>query len=309
MQRLCIGCLAALCLLLTEGMATDHAKQQRDATPIKATRSVKLRVERQSPTDLELGGELARVPRGATRYITREDLLTLPQVTYTVADDSNFTGPTKISGVLLEEFTRSLGAAPQAEMVVAICDDKYRANYPHDYVAAHHPLLVLTINGQPPSSWPKDSEGHGYDMGPYMISHPAFTPSFKIFSHADEPQIPWGVVRIELRNEHAVFGAIAPRGDRATTRLVKAGYRIAQQNCFRCHNMGREGGQKSGISWLVLSTRAVTSPQYFAAYVRDPQSRNSHAEMPGNPGYDDATIGALIAYFQTFSSHSREEKP
>jgi mono/diheme cytochrome c family protein len=142
-----------------------------------------------------------------------------------------------------------------------------------------------------------------------MISHPKFKPSFKIFSHSDEPQIPWGVVRIEFRNENAVFGTILPRGRDVTTPRVKAGYRIAQQNCFRCHNMGREGGQKSGVPWTVLSARAAASPENFAAYVRNPQSRNSHAKMPGNSGYDDATIGALIAYFRTFSPHSAERKP
>jgi len=311
MRRLCIGSLAAAGLLLAGGMALDYAKQ-RDATAIPAARSVpvtKLQAARQSSSDLEVGGELAGLPPGVTHYITREDLLTLPQATYTVSDDSNFTGPTKISGVPLEDLARSLGAAPQAAMVVAICDDKYRANYPREYVAAHHPLLVLAVNGQPPSGWPKDSEGHGYDMGPYMISHPKFKPSFKIFSHADEPQVPWGVVRIELRNENTVFGAILPRAPHAATPLMKAGYRIAQQNCFRCHNMGREGGQKSGTPWLVLSAWAMASPEYFAAYVRDPQSKNPLAEMPGNSGYDDATIGALITYFRTFSPHAPEGKP
>ena len=310
MQRLCIASLAALGLLLTGGIELDYAKQQHP-TAKPAARSVPistLRVARQSPYDLEVGGELAGLPPGATRFITREDLLTLPQVTYTVTDDSNFTGLTKISGVPLEDLARSLGAAPQTAMIVAICDDKYRANYPREYVAAHHPLLVLAVNGQPPSGWPRDSEGHGYDMGPYMISHPKFTPSFKIFSHTDEPQIPWGVVRIELRSENSVFGAILPRARPAATPLVNAGYRIAQQNCFRCHNMGREGGQKSGIPWMVLSAWAAASPEYFAAYVRDPQSRNSHADMPGNSGYDDETIGALIAYFRTFSPHSPEGK-
>ena len=303
MRPLSIGPLAAVGLLLTSGIALDYAKQ-RDATALRAARSVaitKLRAERQSPSDLEVGGDLAGLPPGATRYITREDLLALPQVTYTVTDDSNFTGPARISGVQLEELTRFLGAAPHSDMIVAICDDKYRANYPRDYAAAHHPLLVLTINGQPPSGWPKDSEGHGYDMGPYMISHPNFTPSFRIFSHADEAQIPWGVVRIELRDENAVFSEIVPRGPRGAAPLVRAGYRIAEQNCFRCHNMGREGGQKSGVPWLVLSAWATASPEYFAAYVRDPQARNPHAQMPGNPVYDDKTISALIAYFQTFS--------
>lgn len=306
MRSLSIGSLATAGFLLTGGIGLGYAKRL-DSTAMRAVRSVpatKLRAARQSLSDLEVGGDLAGLPPRATRYVTREDLLALPQATYTVTDDSNFIGPTKISGVQLEELIRSLGAAPRSDTVVAICEDKYRANYPRDYVAAHHPLLVLTINGQPPSGWPKDSEGHGYDMGPYMISHPKFTPSFKIFSQRDEPQIPWGVVRIELRNENAVFSAIAPHGNRAATPLVQAGYRIAQQNCFRCHNMGLEGGQKSGVPWLVLSAWATAAPEYFAAYVRDPQARNPHAQMTGNPGYDDKTIGALIAYFQSFSPPS-----
>ncbi len=91
---------------------------------------------------------------------------------------------------------------------------------------------------------------------------------------------------------------------------VQDGYRIAQQNCFRCHNMGDEGGHKAGRPWLVLSAWATASPEYFAAYVRNPQASNPRAQMPGNPGYDDATVRALIAYFQTFSSPEQsQEKP
>jgi mono/diheme cytochrome c family protein len=264
-----------------------------------------LHTTRSSPSDLELGGELAGVPSGATRYIAREDLLALPQVSYRVSDDTNFSGPTEVSGVLLEELTRRLSASPESELVVAVCDDRYRANYPRAYVSAHQPLLVLKINGQPPAGWPKDAEGHGESMGPYMISHSKFTPSFKILSHADEAQIPWGVVRIEFRKEKAVFGGIAPRGPHAREPAVHAGYRIAQQNCFRCHNKGAEGGQKSGRPWLVLSAWATASPEYFSAYVRNPQANNPHAQMPGNPGYDEATIHALRAYFQTFTAQGK----
>jgi|SRR5579872_14955 len=305
MRRLSIASLAAASSLLSGGIALDYAKQS-DTVATSAAHSFpinKLRTARESSSDLEVGGELAGLSPGLTRYITREDLLTFPQVTYTVSDDSNFAGPTKIGGVPLEMLAKSLGAAPQADMVVAICDDKYRANYPREYVAEHHPLLVLTVNGQPPSGWPKDPGGHGYDMGPYLISHPEFKPSSK-FSHADVPQIPWGVVRIEFRDENTVFGTIAPRAAYAASLQVMAGYRIAQQDCFRCHNMGHEGGRKSGIPWLVLSALATASPEYFSAYVRDPKSKNSHAEMPGNSSYNDVTIGSLIAYFRTFSSHS-----
>jgi mono/diheme cytochrome c family protein len=260
-----------------------------------------LHEKKQRPSDLEVSGGLAGLPPESTRYITRDELLSMPQVNFSVTNDANFTGPSKIRGVKLEELARWLGAFSASDMVVAICDDGYRANYPHAYLAAHHPVLVLEVNGEPPTGWPKDSQEHTFDMGPYMISHSKFTPSYKILSHADEAQIPWGVVRIEFREEKIVFGAIAPRGPHAQDREVKDGFRIAEQNCFRCHNAGREGGQKSGRSWESLSTFALASPKDFAAYIRAPLAKNPHAQMPGNPQYDDATLAALTAYFRIFS--------
>ena len=205
----------------------------------------------------------------------------------------------------LEELARALGASPASDMVVAICDDAYRANYPRAYLAAHHPVLVLEVNGKPPAGWPKDSLEHKYDMGPYMISHPGFTPSYKILSHADEPQIPWGVVRIEFSDEKTVFGAIAPRGPHAQDRAVQDGFRIAQQNCYRCHNSGPEGGRKSGRAWQSLGALAAKSPGDFTAYIRAPLEKNPQAQMPGNPQYDGATLAALTAYFQTFSERRK----
>jgi mono/diheme cytochrome c family protein len=262
--------------------------------------------QRLSVTDLEIGGDIAGLPPGSTRFVPREDLLALPQVSYTVTDDPNFTGPTEISGVPLEDLDRSLAGVPDADLVIAICDDQYRAHYTRAYLAAHQPLLVLKVNGQPPELWPKDAEGHDQDMGPYMISLRQFTPAFKVLAHQDEPQIPWGVVRLEFRNEKAVFGGIAPHGPAASDSSVQVGYRIAQQNCFRCHNQGGEGGLKARHPWLVLSAWATASPEHFAAYVRNPRSETPYAQMPPNPGYDPATLQALIAYFRTFQA---PEKP
>ena len=313
MRTLCRLLLAAA-LLLTPCIPLNSAANlisqswlSRADSAASGVLALALHTTRSSPSDLELGGEIKGLPAGSTRYITRDELLALPQATYTVTGDANFTGPTEISGVLLEELSRRLAAAPESDLIVAICVDRYRGNYSRAYVAAHHPLLVLKINGKSPGGWPKPPEGHGSDMGPYMISHPDFVPSFKILTQEEEPQIPWGVVRIEFRDEKTVFGAIAPRGPNAAAPEVQAGYRLAQQNCFRCHNLGSEGGEKSGRNWAVLSAWAATSPEYFAAYVRNPQAKNAKAQMPGNPGYDDATIRALIAYFQTFSPQEKEK--
>jgi mono/diheme cytochrome c family protein len=264
-----------------------------------------LHEKRQLPSDLELSGALPGLPPESTRYITRDELLAMPQVSFTVTDDTNFAGPTKIRGVKLEDLARKFGASSASDMVVAICDDGYRANYPHSYLVAHHPVLVLEVNGQPPAGWPKAAEDHTSDMGPYMISHAAFMPSYKILSHVDEAQIPWGVVRIEFREEKIVFGVIAPRGPHANDREVQDGFRIAQQNCLRCHNQGQEGGQKSGRPWDMLGGRAAASPREFAAYIRAPKTKNPRAQMPSNPQYDDATLAALTAYFRTFSNPAK----
>jgi hypothetical protein len=212
--------LAVLAFLFSIQMygADVHASTTDSSRP-----SVPLNAMRKLPSDLEVGGDLAELAKGATRYVTLDSLLALPLVTYTVTDDPNFSGPTKISGIALEDLAPLLGADPSADLVAAICDDKYRAAYPRAYLKEHHPLLVLLVNGEPSSRWPKDPGTHRYDMGPYMISHPKFTSGFKILSHSDEAQIPWGVVRLEFRNEKAVFSAIAPRGPHADDVSVQAG--------------------------------------------------------------------------------------
>ena len=138
-------------------------------------------------------------------------------------------------------------------------------------------------------------------MLPYVISHPDFKPSFKVLAHEDEPQIPYGVVRIELRKESEVFGAIRPPGKWAADSAVEMGYVIARQDCFRCHNMGAEGGTMAGRTWLQLAKMASTDPARFRAIVRNPAAVSPGATMPPQPGYDDATLDALTAYFRIFA--------
>ncbi len=263
-----------------------------------ADSSAILHAERSSPGDLEVGGELAGLPAGSTRYVRYEDLLRLPQVTFTVSDDSNFRGKTEISGVSLSKLAETLGQS--ADLIVAICYDKYRTNYPPDYMAAHHPLLVLRINGRESDRWPTPADGGG-SLGPYLISHPVFKPAFKVLSHEDEPQIPYGVTRIEFRREEEVFGAIRPRGTWPPGSEVQQGYIIARQDCFRCHNMGAEGGTMASRSWPQLAAIAGFDPARFRATIHDPRSVKPYAKMPAHSDYDDATLNALTEYFKTFS--------
>lgn len=272
-------------LCLCAGLA---AGAQPTRVPLHRTRT--------SASDLEIGGSLAGVPNGQTRFVRYRDLLTLPLETYTVPDDTNFGKTVRITGVSLARLPRWLGAAPGAEMVIAVCDDAYEAHYPEAYLKAHHPLLVLRVNGKDPAHWPVGVDG--VPMGPYMVSHAHYTPSFRVLTHEDEAQVPWGVVRVEFRNEQQVYAPIEPR---LRSPLVDQGYTIARQSCFRCHSNGGEGGLKSNRSWGVVARRAVNDPAWFDAYVRDPKKINAASQMAASPQYDDATLRALRVYFAEFT--------
>ncbi len=87
------------------------------ATPA-VPHKIPLHTERASPGDLEIGGELAGIPHGATRYLRYDDLLQLPHQTITVVDD-DFRTPTQIGGIALSDLAKMLGE--HADMIVAIC--------------------------------------------------------------------------------------------------------------------------------------------------------------------------------------------
>lgn len=285
---------AFLLILLTGAML---------AAPFGSDSKNLLHVERSSPGDLEVVGDLSGLSPDATRYVRYEDLLSLPQEKYTVSDDSNFSGKTVISGVPLTMLAKMFGNGSDDQLIVAVAYDKYRGNYPRDYLVAHHPLLVLRVNGQLRDQWPKSI--YGGSLGPYLISHPIFKPAFKVLSHEDEPQIPFGVVRIELRRESEVFGAIRPSAEWRENETVQQGYLIARQDCFRCHNMGAEGGTVAGRSWMKLAERANEDGERFRRIIRNPESVTPGATMPAHTGYDDATVQALTAYFRTFAAAGR----
>jgi mono/diheme cytochrome c family protein len=308
-QRILFGALITLGLFGALKLHNANAQTTGGVAAAQKPLYARLAWKRMSPSDLEIDGDiLGGAQEKASRYATRDQLLALPQVSYTVTSDANFTGPTQISGVALDQLIQALAANPQSDLAIAVCSDKYQAHYPNAYNAAHHPVLVLKVNGKDPAGWPKASEG-GSDMGPYLISSPDFKPSFTILSYKDEQQIPWGVVRLELQSEAVVYDAIRPRGASTNSREVQDGYRIAQQNCFRCHNSGDQGGTKAQRPWAVLATWATASPDHFAAYIRDPKSKNPKSQMPGFPNYDAATFHALTKYFQTFADDEKSKQP
>jgi mono/diheme cytochrome c family protein len=295
MQRMRIGVSFVVVLAALYGVETARAGSSEGPT---AALSVKLRAQRSSSGDLELSGDLAGVPAGESRFLTREDLLAVSHSMTISPDDGNFKTPSEVKAVPLEDLAHALGV-PSSNMVIAICKDKYRGHYPRAYLSAHHPVLVMELDGKPLLGSP---ETEADDPGPYLIAHADFKPAFKILAHEDEAQIPWGVIRLEFHDEKMVLSAIAPRGPQSSDAAVQDGFKIAQQNCFRCHNNGSEGGMKSGVTWAALGAMVANSPAFFIEYVRDPKAKDPKTQMAASPNYDDATMHALIAYFRRFAS-------
>ena len=241
-------------------------------------------------------------------YVRYADLVKLPRIEAVVDDDPDYPGVTMhVTGVYLDVLAKAVGALPSSDLIDALCTDRYRSHYPADYIAAHHPILVLKIDGMLPAAWA--AHAHQDDPGPYLIVYRHFVPSFYVLSHVDRPQLPTNVVRLNFGSTAATFGAIAPRGNFAPDSPEQRGFTIAKQNCLRCHSQGPYGGTKSGRTWANLSHMARDRPEFFAAYIRDPKAADPHAHMPGNSEYNTATRAALTAYFRTFTATAPEAKP
>lgn len=306
MLRRCAPVILGVCfLLLVPGAGDFQAAAGRGVSFHPGSSRLNLYMHRASPLDLEVSGELPGLPPEAKRYVARTDLLALPQVRFQVSDDANFVAPVDVQGVELGLLGGEITAKAENVLIIAICGDYYRGFYPADYIRAHKPALALDINGQGPPGWPKSREGTNSAMGPFLITHPRFAPNFKILAHSEEPQIPWGVVRLEFRNEKSFYDGFAPHGAQAGHANVQAGYRIAMQNCLRCHFEGKEPS-KGKMTWSALGMLAGRAPKQFAAYVKNPQSIAQDAEMPANPAYDEVTLQALAAYFRTFDPAAKE---
>ncbi|MBB5340462.1 mono/diheme cytochrome c family protein [Edaphobacter lichenicola] len=263
-----------------------------------------LLTERGAASDLEIAGIAADIAPGTVRYISYGQLATLPQTTVTVTGDDNFRELPQqkltVTGVYLDVLESSLGVLPGSDLLTALCSDGYRATYTREYMKTHRPILALKIDGLPVKTWA--AQTHIDDPGPYFITHEDFTPSFSVLSFPELPKIPAKITRLEFGTTQQVYGAIAPHQKDASNPQVIDGFRIAQQHCYRCHNMGRYGGTKAGRSWQTLGNYAASSPSTFERYLRNPKSIDPKSAMSPNPQLDESTAKALQTYFQTFAT-------
>lgn len=281
-------------LFLVQGFACLLAAGQAGST-------IELHKQREAATDLEVAGLIRGVPPTESRFVSRESLETLPQVETTISVGRDFKTSAKlhVKGIYLDVLAKSLGSDDGAVAIATICNDGYMAPFPSDYIQKHKPLVVIAVDGMTPHDW--SLKTHQYDAGPYFVGYERFEPSFHVLAHTDRPQEPDGMTKIVVDTDEGLFASISPKGTKATDGDVMNGFRIASQNCFRCHNAGTYGGTKAGVSWTEVASIARKRSQYFGKWVHDPHAMRSRAEMPANLDYDHATLTALQRYFSTFA--------
>jgi mono/diheme cytochrome c family protein len=280
------------------GLIVMGAALAAAAFPSSAPQRISLATQRSSPQDLAISGEVPGVAQGQRGFVRYAELISLPQVSFTVKDDENFGHPVRLSGVSLDTLAAALGVT-EKKFLAANSNDGYEAHYSAEYRTLHHPFLVLRIDGQEPDHWPKGPDGENY--GPYLISHASFAPAYHVLAQKDEAQIPYGVVELRFLDEAAVMKQLLPPGSGAAPSSAMQGYRIVMQNCLRCHRNGDLGGTKSPFGWPQMALIAQGNPAAFGKYVVRPNSVNPEANMPANPEFDAGTIAALTAYFRSFA--------
>ena len=171
---------------------------------------------------------------------------------------------------------------------------------------AHHPLLVLTVRWKAAGEL---AEGRRRPWQRHGSLH-----DFASDFHAELQGV--GARRrsansvgrggIEFRSERAVFGSIAPHGPHAADPAVQSGYRIAQQNCLRCHNLGPNGGQMAGRPWMVLSVWATTFTRIISPHTCETlEARTRRLRCPATP---DTTTPPCCPW-PTTSVHFRRKTP
>src|ERR1700678_2182889 len=142
MRRQWIVSLVLGCVLVASARAAGTAAQGL------------LNSTRQSRSDLEITGMVHGLAANSRGYVRYTDLAKLPQIEAVVDDDPDSPGVTMhVTGVYLDVLAKAVGALPSSDLIDALCTDRYRSHYPADYIAAHHPILVLKIDGMLPAAW------------------------------------------------------------------------------------------------------------------------------------------------------------
>jgi hypothetical protein len=262
---------------------------------VDARAMLPLQAERSSPFDLAVTGALAGVPNGARRYVRYADLCALPTTKLLISDEF-VQGSQEVTVVFLSDFWKALPVQPDADCLLATCQDEYASVFRREFIATYRPFLVLKINGAGPAQW----SGHGLasDPGPYAITvSPALVPAADNFLSLEHKK-PWGVVTVEFARYAEKFHDAYDGRWATLSRRAAAGRELWVNACASCHpGPGRTfSGTKSHQAFAILAAIARGDPVLFRQYVHQPTSVSVDAKMEEHAYFTSDQLNAIIAF-------------
>lgn len=124
--------------------------------------------------------------RGGELILTRDELLSLPQVELT-EQPMNFPTAGKFRGPRLLEVLQLAGAEAGDATLVAL--DEYKVTITAAEMAQYQPILAVDLDGVPLA---------GHDFGPYYVMWP-FREHPEIDNEAFQSKAIWQVIKIDVR--------------------------------------------------------------------------------------------------------------
>lgn len=292
--------------MLTEDLSTDTIFNPRllpESFPrppgsSNSTAALILTPTRSRSTDLEIVAAWKDDSPPQARFLSRDQLESLPVVRFTKALDVGVSKDPAV-GVLLTDLLAALPLSTQPDFVLADCTDKYQGNFTTRVMEHNQPVLVTHVGDTPLDQWAAEQENPGW--GPYLID-------ILDENNLTDPvhKKPWGVTTLRLTQIHRLVETLKTQAPSTAGDwdLHHPGFRLFLANCASCHASadGAVGGAVSNRTLPILATFAKYNPDYFFKMLKDPVGTNPLAEqMPPTPHYSQQQFQQIRDWLALFA--------
>ncbi|APR78172.1 Cytochrome c family protein [Minicystis rosea] len=291
---------AALVVALALGACADPAPDRR--APAQATSAPVLAARADAPdAPNAMSAELAFVRDGKpVRALTRAALeAAIPPETWTALDPYYNKPKTYRALPLAAVLERGFGA-PAAELArhdfVLRAKDGYTVPLPGAKLFEKGGYIAVADVEVP--GWEPIGQGRA-NPGPYYLVWRE-TAQQSLDTH---PR-PWQLATIEIAPFEATFPHTAPAGLPASSPAMQ-GFRLFRDRCISCHAVNREGGRVGPDLNVPQSIVEYRPKPQIRAYIKDPRTFR-YSNMPAHPGFGDADLDALVAYFEAMKDRKHD---
>ncbi|MEM7790271.1 MAG: cytochrome c [Verrucomicrobiota bacterium] len=248
----------------------------------------------------QIGGAFQATSNGEIGYLTLDMMLAHKDVTTVVEPFIENGREAELTILPFKSIMKDLPLKAGYDAIIIRCRDGWINYYTEAILEKFEPFVVLLIDGEPPSSWPIDEEMRDH-LFPFYIHISLLTHADFYLDREYGMMNPSAAVEFEAVKFNEFFGPLFEEPYASLREGSKAyeGRKRYLNNCMACHKgPGDVGGIKSERPFQVLKAHARYNPDFFKAYVRNPQQVNPVSKMVPHPHFDDDELQALIEFLK-----------